>query len=198
MDLFSAIILSAGDSKRMGKTKALLKTNNNVTFIEQITDLYEKFGCQKIICIANKELFKQLIKIDVLCKRQFEIVENTHTHKGRFYSLQLGTMHINSPSHCFIHNIDNPAITDSVLLKLAKEINDINYCVPIHNNKGGHPILLNKKIVEDIKNLQNIESDLPLNRFLRNYDRTNIEIDNASIHLNINTIADYNKFLKCY
>ena len=56
----SAIILSAGFSKRMKMNKTELRFDNNHNFFQKITEEYLNFGCKEVIVVMNSENYKSL------------------------------------------------------------------------------------------------------------------------------------------
>ncbi len=52
---YSAIILSAGKSSRMGVPKFSLMFDDKSTFLEKIINAYADFGCEEIIVVLNNE-----------------------------------------------------------------------------------------------------------------------------------------------
>ena len=50
----SVLITAAGNSQRMGNHKALLKYNDNQTFLEKIIERYIQIDCDEIVITAYK------------------------------------------------------------------------------------------------------------------------------------------------
>lgn len=185
----AVIILSAGESSRMGTHKALLKFDKNITFIEQITNVYTEFGCRKIVIVANPENYPLINSKNL----KAEIIVNQDFKKGRFLSIQTGASLVNDYDYVFLHNIDNPFITTEILNKLYTEKQNNCYISPVYKTKGGHPILLHRSIIAQIQmkktQIQNFKS------FLQPFCRKNVLINDTKILININTIEQYNNFI---
>ncbi len=187
----SAIILAAGNSIRMGEDKAFLIFDSvkNTTFIEHIFNVFISFKCKKIIFVLNSKTIEKARKIipDAVC------IENKNPDEGRFHSIKLGTEHALDSEFAFIHNVDNPFVNQNILNKLWEKRNKNAYISPKYENKGGHPILLPKKI------LTNIQSENTKNQnfrtFLQPFDVIHVLLDEQSILFNINTKENYNNFI---
>lgn len=190
-----SIILSGGSSKRMKCPKLLLKTKNGKTFLENLIFGYLKNNINTIVVLNEKLLNNEKVKyiINSINKQNIEFVINKESHLGRFYSILTGIAKINENKNVFIHNIDNPYVNSDLLLALYKNLESNSYVVPIYNNKGGHPILLDKKIVYDLKNT--LSYNLNFKDFLMKYKRISISYDKEDILLNINSPDDYNKYI---
>ena len=180
----SAVILSGGDSKRMNYPKALLKFDDNINFLQKIVNEYSNFGCGKIITVLNSSLESMTVSVE-----NSEIILNYHPDFGRFYSIKSGLNEIRNSEYCFIQNIDNPFINHNILDLLSENIYDADCIIPFFEGRGGHPILIGKKIINDI--LSKEENNLNLKDFLKKYNCIRIETHDEKILININTPEDY-------
>jgi len=189
---YGVIILAAGNSSRMNTVKSFLKYDSNRCFIEKIIDTYLSFHCKEIILVKNSHQ-SQWSEIENIYKNtNLQIINNSKQELGRFYSLKLASKSINKIDHCFIQNSDNPFVDYRLLQSLSLNKNKGDYQVPIFNQKGGHPILLNNKIISDIIKSTHFSN---LNEFLKQYHRTNIQCDNKHILTNVNTPTDYRELI---
>ncbi len=187
---FSAVILAAGLSERMGKAKMFLLWKGK-SFIEHIIEGYINCGISEVIVVVNKNnitVFNNIFK-DNLSVRA---ILNEHPDKGRFYSLQKGLNALKHINSCFIHNVDNPVVEKAVIESMENLINNTNYVVPIYNDKKGHPILLSKFIVNKLINEQ--KEDINIKTYLNQFDKNPCEVSSDKIHININNIEDFERF----
>jgi len=194
----SAVILAAGRSSRMGVPKFALKFNNQTTFLEEIIDKYNSFGCNKIVVVVNSEGVSVLDENKIKLSDKIKIVINEHLEWERFYSIKLGLKKSNSYHPVFIHNVDNPFVNPNILSSLFDEITVTNFVVPEFKNKGGHPILVSEKIIKNI--ISEEKNDLNFRDFLKRFEKKNIEVDDERILVNVNSEKEYgelnfNKFI---
>ena len=185
----SAIILSAGASSRMGTHKCLLEFNENQNFLEKIINEYHNFGCNKIIVVVNNAIEKLLKKKNFKTYNNVKFSINQQPEKGRFSSIKKGFERIENEEFVYISNIDNPFISEELLSEIYLHKNSGDFVVPAFNGKGGHPILVTKKIISAIK--KENKNDLNLRFFLSNFKKFKFEQKNAQILLNINTKEKY-------
>lgn len=185
---FAVIILAAGKSSRMGTTKALLNFDEKFTFVEKIIEQFVNAGAQKCVVVCNSNDFNQ---IKYLEKKNIILVENDIQESSRFYSIYLGCKNLKEYEYVFIHNVDNPYIKTSDIQKIYLNKNPNEYIVPVYNNQGGHPILINKKILEQIL-IQNTYNQI-LRNFLKHFNRKNVIFMEENILYNINTFEQYKK-----
>ncbi|MCD4695433.1 MAG: hypothetical protein K8S16_04250, partial [Bacteroidales bacterium] len=96
----------------------------------------------------------------------------------------------------FIHNVDNPFVNHCVLQLLFDQLGKGDFAVPVYKGKGGHPVLLSEKIITAI--IAEKEHDLNLRDFLKDYSRQEVEVDDETVLVNINTMEEYGNYFKNY
>lgn len=188
----SAVILAGGLSSRMNYPKAFLPFDYPETFLSKIVAAYLDWGCEDIIIVIqhslNNDTLSELSKYGN--RKQFiKVIANHNPELDRFHSIQLGLSGIRRGNISFLQNVDNPFVNQETLSALAGNFIANGYCIPIFNKKGGHPILLGKLVINGI--LRYRQGAARLNTFLLNFSCQKIEVDDDSIHVNINTPADY-------
>ena len=102
------IILSAGLSKRMGQHKALLKWDDQQTFIERIVTVYQQVGYHSLAITISSSLLYELNNYPVLKYPRIELVENEFIEKGRLYSIILALKQLEPDHPVFIQNVKIP------------------------------------------------------------------------------------------
>ena len=189
---YSVVILAAGKSSRMGKAKFLLKYDKNTTFLEKIVNEYKVFGCVNIVIVLNEQ-GANLIKTQVAnFSTKAKIVINYHPEWERFYSIKLGLNALGEKHPTFIHNVDNPYANMLTLSLLLEHVVGYEYAIPVFNYRGGHPILLSEKVINDIINEK--DHSLNLKHFLKPYKKSKVEVNDKNILLNVNSSEDYASF----
>ena len=187
---FGVIILAAGFSKRMGKPKASLQWLDGQLFWQKIVSEYKNWGCTEIILVVN-ELFcfdENEIPNDV------KIVVNLHPELGRIYSIQLGIAALESKNYCFIQNVDNPTISSQILEAIYEKSTLDSYVSPKFKGKGGHPIILGRKLMLDL--LENKYQNSTLQDFLMIFPKIEVDVLFSEILININTPLDMENLTK--
>lgn len=191
-DKFSAVILAAGLSERMGTPKLLLEWKGK-TFIENIVQSYRENGVREIIIVTND---KDAASCNGLFSKDtygLKIVINKHPEKGRFLSLRIALSALKNKKMCFMHNVDNPFTEKKVITEMMKTTRSDSYVVPVFNAKKGHPILLSESIIKDI--IEASEDECNLKFFLKKYACIYCQCTTSKILVNINTLEDYKKLI---
>jgi CTP:molybdopterin cytidylyltransferase MocA len=184
----SVIILAAGDSARMGKPKHELLFGEGKTFLEHIVLVYKRLGVEELIIVESDKSF--ILPEMFMQPEGIRGITNHNAAKGRFTSVQLGLKH--SRFDTFIHNVDNPFVNLGLLLSLVMGLKEYDLAVPVFESKGGHPVFVSKKITASICN--DFSENEKLNEVFKNFNRIDIPVKDPYVLVNINTIADYNKY----
>ncbi|MFH1049450.1 MAG: NTP transferase domain-containing protein [bacterium] len=188
-----ALILAAGSSDRMGTLKPFLRYDNNHLFIEKIIDSYLAIGCCHIVITIDYKNKKWLsIKNEFKEVDSVLFIHNSHPEYERFYSVQIGLLEMSDVNYCFVQNADNPFITKTVLTTLLSRRKGNAYVVPNYLKKGGHPILLGNEVMNHVLSVDNVNSNLK--EVLKECQRIDCSVNDASVLININTPEDYKKY----
>jgi molybdenum cofactor cytidylyltransferase len=175
----------------MGFPKALLKWDEQKTFLEKICSDYAAFACEGIILVINKDLSNLILKKHLTLPKNISVVVNEQIELGRMYSLFLGISKWNQQGFCFVQNIDNPFVNANTLKNIFANRNDDHAIVPVCEGRRGHPILINKKIADRISALKNF--DLTLKTIINESGITEVPVNDLGILLNLNTPEEYQK-----
>jgi molybdenum cofactor cytidylyltransferase len=188
---YSAIILAAGLSTRMGSPKLLLPYDKELTFIEQIVSVYKDFGCEDI-CIVVNENSARLIEIRLLKLENTKLIINPHPEWQKFYSLQLAVKEMKYIQTTFIQNIDNPFVNIEMLSTLAEKSIGADYIVPTYKGKGGHPFLASEQVLESVMKTQDPQTHFK--KFMQQFPSLRLPIVDEKIAVNINSKEQYERW----
>ena len=184
------IILAAGHSKRMGVCKFLLPMSDGISFFENIYRTYNDFDINQVILVTQKKYVEELKNICSKYSVKTQFIINGNPDYERFYSLQLGLKVAFETDFCFIQNADEPFIDKSTLNLIYQNREKADFIVPTYNNKGGHPILVNKNTMIDL-----LSCDLSFNlkNELLHKKRYDVLVENEMICIDIDTPEEYFK-----
>lgn len=150
--MINAIVLAAGESKRMGKSKPLLRFNDK-TFLEQIISAIKVSDVDRITIVlgAKAETIKNSIDLS-----ETNIVINKDYQKGQLSSLIAAIK--NTPQETdaiLVCLVDNPFITKDVINKIIARFKETNnpIIVPVYNKKRGHPTLFSRSLFSELLNV---------------------------------------------
>lgn len=181
----SLLLLSGGKSTRMRSPKAWIKLYNEKSFAEQILSCYKAVDLQNKVLVLNHahQNKDEETKLNLLFN-PLQILYNVHTEKGRLYSIKIGLEKINT-DYCFIQNIDQPFISKEILCTLINQLPFGDVIIPKYNQKGGHPILIGKNVIKELKT--QYKNYATLKDVLNQFKKTYVAVHSNEILTNINT-----------
>ena len=147
-----AVILAAGESKRMGSPKMLLPFSDS-TMIECVITNVAKSAVDKIIIVLGAERESLIQLAD---KLHIEYCYNKNYKKGMLSSVQCGFK--NLPSVCkasLVFQGDQPLITSNTINGIINAFasSEKGIVIPVYKKKRGHPILIDMKYRDEIDKL---------------------------------------------
>ena len=190
---FDALILSAGLSTRMGKTKALLNWHGK-KLIEFHIDVLNDLGIRNINLVLGHD--KEKI-IEVVNRKKIKIIINKNYLGGKSTSILEGINNIEKDTqNLLLISVDQPRPA-WFLKKIVTNHFEKKAIItaPIFEQKRGHPIILNEKIYNQILQINEYKNGLK-DIFRQNNDLVNTVImKNNWTHLDLNTKEIYQKAL---
>ena len=187
--MINAIILAAGESKRMGKLKPLLRFKDK-TFIEQIISVLKLSDVGRITVVigAEAETIKKSVDLSGI-----NIVVNREYQKGQLSSLSVGIK--NTPEETeaiLLCLVDNPFITKEVVNKIIRTFKETNspIIVPVFNKKRGHPTLFSRSLFNELLDAREAQGARYV--LYSNEERVlELETSESGILIGIDTPEDY-------
>ena len=189
---FSAIILSAGFSSRMGGFKPLLQLGDK-TLIENAVHLFLSAGVRDIIAVTG---FGEEKLKDVLQRLKISYIKNPLYEEGMFTSVKAGISALGSCDAFFILPVDIPLVNKGTIEALKRAFSgERNILYPVFRGKRGHPPLISANYTNDI--LQ-YNGDNGLSGFLKQHDNIarEIRVTDKGILLDCDEPEDYNYIVK--
>ena len=187
----NVLILAAGISKRMESLKAFLPFDEKNNFFEKIAITYSDWGCNKMVVVVNQSFLDELLPENNL-PSGIEYVINNQPEFERFYSVKLGLQKMDDIDFCFIQNIDNPFISVEILDSIYRHRSQDAFVIPSFNNRGGHPVLINRSNIERIKLFP--ENNANLREVLGEMPSLKVEMKDETVLININNATEYKKY----
>lgn len=194
--MIAAVVLSAGESSRMGRPKALLPIDGQ-TFIEKIAAALKQAGLEKIIVVLgyNAEAMRQKI-----AHLPVTILVNSDYQKGQLASLQVALRHLLADESCrgvLVHLVDHPYINADLVKLLMERFENSgkSIVVPRFNGKRGHPVFFARSLFDE---LLNAPMDQGAKAVVNAHREETLEVDTAheGITVDIDTPELYRQYVK--
>ena len=152
--MITAILLAAGQSKRLVNQNKLIKNYKRKPLINHVVQSIIKSKIEKLIIVLGFEYLKVKKKVNKNKKIQFVI--NHNYKKGISSSIKCGLKKISNKNYGFIIvQADMPKISKNIFNKLHTEIktNKKEIFVPRKNNKIGNPIGFKISMINKLKKI---------------------------------------------
>ncbi len=179
-----AVILAGGYSTRANAFKMELELEGRPV-LQHVIDAFLPV-CNHIIVVGGYQI-EHLYPLVQKYGENVTVVYNEDYPRGMFTSVKKGISEVTA-SQFFLTPGDFPLITTDICRLLLEQSGQI--VKPKYKNKGGHPILLPKECIEEIL-AEKEDSNLKL--YLDKKQVIQIEIEDESILLDIDTPMDYEK-----
>ena len=191
-----AVVLSAGESSRMGRPKALLPVENQ-TFIARIVDALRGGRISRIIVVLGHNAEQLRPSIEPL---GVEIVVNPAYKQGQLSSLQAAVRLLDKDSNCegiMVHLVDHPYLSPQLVETLTRRFNESasKIVLPVFGGKRGHPVIFSRALFAELLNApldQGAKAVVNAHRA----ETLEVETDDKGITLDIDTPALYRQHVK--
>lgn len=185
-----ALVLAAGESKRMGRSKQLLPFADT-TILETVIDHITQSTVDDTLVVlgSNREKIEEVIK-DLPVKS----VYNPSFKEGMLSSVQKGFVTLPEEAEAVLVFLgDQPMIPSSVIDQIIKayRFSEKGIVIPIYDQKRGHPVLISTRYRKDVSN---VDPKIGLRELIHNHpeDILEVALDSSSILEDIDTPEDYN------
>lgn len=149
----SAILLAAGESKRMGKLKQLMPLGNT-TIVEQTIDNLLSSGVSEVIVVLGHRAEEVMKRV---ATRPIKIAVNPIYHQGMGTSIAAGLNLVDSRAQAVMLALgDQPFVDSQTLNRLIEEFDthDKGIAIPTYQGRRGHPIIFSIKYKAQLSGLK--------------------------------------------
>jgi molybdenum cofactor cytidylyltransferase len=187
--MINAIILAAGESKRMGEPKPLLRFKDK-TFLEQIISVLKLSDADRITVVlgADAETVKKSVDLSGL-----SVVINTDYHRGQLSSLIAAINDTPKETEAILVCLaDAPFLTSNIVNDIIRKFRETDnpIIVPVFNERRGHPTLFSRALFTELLNAPEQEGARYV--LYSNEDRVlELKTNESTILISIDTAADY-------
>ncbi len=185
----STIILAAGESKRIGQAKQLLRLGEN-TILEHTLHNYMASRSEEIILVLGyraNEILKLIPQESIIA------VQNPEYSKGMSKSIIHGLSHVNPKADgILIALADQPFIDTNTINRLITAFLKSNkgIIIPLYRNKRGNPVIFSAAYGEELMNLSGDTGGREIIK-RHHYDILEVPVECEGVVLDIDTLDEY-------
>lgn len=187
--MLSAILLAAGESKRMGEPKQLLPFGQS-TLLEQTIDNLLNSAVDEIIVVMG---YKAEEMIKTIATKPVKIVVNPNYTQGMSTSIIAGLSLVDSQAQAVMLALgDQPLVDSQTINRLIEEFYRHNkgIAIPTYRGMRGHPIIFAIKYKQKLLGLK---GDIGGREIIKHHpdDVLEVAVDSKSVITDIDTREDY-------
>lgn len=192
--MLGAIILAAGESKRMGCPKALLKLGDR-TFLEAVLHMAAQIGVEEPIVVLGANARKVFSSHDLSAAK---VVWTSEISAGPIGSIRRGITALNrAVEGVVILHVDRPHVSVGTVLALAETFatGQAQIVIPQFAGRRGHPVIFGRAVFDELLGAPATEGA----RSVVRADPTRVvvvPVDDPAILEDINTPESYRALLK--
>ena len=153
--MIKAILLAAGQSKRMKSENKLIKLYKNKPLINYSLNVLTKSKVNKIIIVLGHQ-FKEVKKI-IKKNKKIIFTYNKNYKKGMASSIKIGLKKISKNDKGFIIvQSDMPFVKQSDINKICRSINSKRFLIHAlkYKNRVGNPIGFDSSLIKKFKKIK--------------------------------------------
>jgi molybdenum cofactor cytidylyltransferase len=194
--MISAIVLAAGESKRMGRPKQLLEWQEKPLLLHSLESLINS-SADEIILVLGHEADRIRAALPAL---PIKIVINRDYQQGMASSLRQGLLAMDPSSEAFLVLLaDQPGIGPEIVNTIIRTFRQADpkrgIVRPVYRGRPGHPVLIGAQYLQEALQLH---GDVGARRILMNHpgDILEIAVDQDAVLKDIDTPEEYQNYKK--
>jgi molybdenum cofactor cytidylyltransferase len=197
--MITAVILSAGESSRMGRPKALLSVDG-VRFIEKIVSSFQSTRAGKTVVVLGHQADEMRRKIADL---PVAITVNNDYKKGQLSSLVAAIREIERwPASAgvdgiLVHLVDHPYINAALVNLMIERFYESKklIVVPRYRGRRGHPVIFSRALFPELVNAP-LDQGAKTVVHAHREDTLEIDTEDEGVVIDIDTPDEYRRFVE--
>ena len=196
--MIAAVVLSAGESSRMGSPKALLPISG-VPFIEEIVRALKGTKIDRIIVVLGhhaEEIQKRIAHLPVT------FVVNRDYAKGQLSSLIVAIRSLAAEKTTekvdgvLVHLVDHPFISPALVDHMIDRFYETKklIVIPRYGGRRGHPVIFSSRLFPELLSAP-LEKGAKVIVHAHRDETLEIETDFAGVTIDIDTPEEYRQYL---
>jgi molybdenum cofactor cytidylyltransferase len=182
------ILLAAGESRRMGFPKPLLRLNGETFLAHTASSMLQTTERLIIVLGAHRDAIGAAVPAD----NRIAVIENPDYALGQLSSIKAGLRAVSVHADAaIVHLVDHPTVMTESFSRLASEYESSQKPILVARYRGrrGHPVLFDRSIFDE---LQQAPTDVGARAVVKaNMDRViYVDVDDPGILLDLDTPAD--------
>ena len=189
----AGVVLAAGLSSRMGRSKALLKVGDSV-FLDSMAEALRLGGCDPVMAVVSGDLspIRQACRLEGV-----RLVFNPHPEGGQISSLRCALRACPDVGGWLVVLVDQGKLIPESVSVVRQALDERAVAVARYQGQFGHPTAFGLELAES---LLGPEADQGARRVVESQERKGqvgyVDVDDPGVIRNLNRPADYQAFLE--
>ena len=206
MSMIAAIILAAGESRRMGFPKALLRyafpkgsDGPETTFLEHLLDVMNRSRAEPVVVVLGHEGERIRSSLSPTSWGRARPVLNERYREGMLTSILAGLEAVekSSAEGCLVLPVDHPDVSPEIVDLLIARYEQMPrpILLPVFQGRRGHPVLFSRAVFDEIRRAP---ESVGARQVVWDHqgDLLEVEVPDPGIGRDVDTPADYRSFLE--
>jgi molybdenum cofactor cytidylyltransferase len=188
-----ALVLAAGTSSRMGRTKALLPAGEGETFLTRIVDTFRDAGVEDVVVVVGHDS-RSVVAACADRAPAVRFVVNTAYDRGQLSSVLAGLAVVDRPGvrACLLTPVDVPLVRAGTVRAVLARYRETGAAVvrPVSAGRHGHPVLLDRSL---FVSLRAADPEVGARAVVRAHvsPEGDVEVDDDGAFIDIDTPAEF-------
>jgi molybdenum cofactor cytidylyltransferase len=200
--MIPALVLAAGKSSRMGRTKALLPAGpSGETFINRVIRVLREGGADAVIAVIGGDAAAVRASLP-RDEASLAVVENPRFEDGQLSSLQVGLAAVEQRfddiEAAMMTLVDLPLISPSTVravLEAFRSNPQAPLVRPRRAGRYGHPVIFNRSIFGELRRADPAKGAKPIVHAHADGE-VNVDVDDPGAFADIDTPEDYDRIIR--
>jgi molybdenum cofactor cytidylyltransferase len=144
------ILLAAGESRRMGFPKPLLRLNGE-TFLSHVAGSM-LLAVERLIIVVGAH--RDAVVAAVPADERISIIENPDYRLGQLSSIRTGLRAVSATADAVIvHLVDHPAVLSQTFIRFVEQYEKSRKPILVarHSSRNGHPVLFDRSVFAELE-----------------------------------------------
>lgn len=197
--MIPGIVLSAGDSSRMGRPKALLPIGpKGESFLQRIARVLREGGAEEVIVVLGRDA--DLVRAAMpLAPHEMRLIDNKNYEQGQLSSLLTGLRAADRPGvrAVLVTLVDVPLVsaeTVRTLLDAYHRAGGAPIVRPTKQGRHGHPVIFDRALFQELRHADAATGARSVVHRHRT-DMLEVEITDEGSFIDIDTPEDYERLV---
>jgi molybdenum cofactor cytidylyltransferase len=148
------IVLAAGKSSRMGRSKATLPIDGGDTFLTRIIRTFQAASVEDVVVVVGHDagtIVSSLADVPMTVR----LVENPDYEQGQLSSLLAGLRVVDRPGvvAALVTLVDVPLVSEATVRAVVERYRQTRAPIvrPVRGNDHGHPVLIDRSLFDAVR-----------------------------------------------